>query len=153
MTQEDLIFAQYKLYAEQKERFIDRSFTTNKFYTILVLVLVVANFLTANILIAKVAAPLILSVIGVVICWLWWLNMDSYNCLIKIKFSKVIEELEKKLPVQPYNMEYRAISDYRKNKKVFLFSDMQKIFAILMLLIFLITFLYEVIPFFVSTNV
>lgn len=75
--------------------------------------------------------------------------MDTYNCLIKIKFSKVLEEMEKQLPMQPYNMEYRAIRDFRKNKKMFLFSDMQKIFAIVLFLVFFILLLMEVIPLFI----
>ena len=34
---------------------------------------------------------------GICICVLWWMNVDSYNTLIKIKYANVIEEIEKKL--------------------------------------------------------
>ena len=34
MDRDELIFQEYKLYAEQKENFIDRNFQTNKFYMV-----------------------------------------------------------------------------------------------------------------------
>ena len=34
MDRDELIFREYKLYAEQKENFIDRNFRTNRFYMI-----------------------------------------------------------------------------------------------------------------------
>ena len=118
MNREDLIFEQYRLYSEQKEKFIDRSFMTNKFYLVVVLVLVLLTFMSKGYAFGKFTAPTIFAVAGIISCALWWLNMDTYNCLIKIKFSKVLEEMEKQLPMQPYNMEYRAIRDFRKNKKI-----------------------------------
>lgn len=148
MNREDLIFEQYRLYAEQKEKFIDRSFMTNKFYMVIVLVMFLMTFLSKGLAFGKFTAPTIFAISGIISCALWWLNMDSYNCLIKIKFSKVLEEIEKQLPMQPYNMEYKAIRDFRRNKKMFLFSDMQKAFAIVAFLMFFILLLMEVIPLF-----
>ena len=72
--------------------------------------------------------------------------MDSYNMLIKIKFSKVLEEIEKELPKQPYADEYRGIKEYRENKKMFLFSDMQKTFAVVVFLIFFVALIESLIP-------
>ena len=37
MSNEELIMSQYRLYSEQKEKFVDRAFMTNKFYMILIL--------------------------------------------------------------------------------------------------------------------
>jgi len=146
MANEDLIMAQYKLYSESKEKFIDRTFATNKFYMVFVVVLMLLVFMSNGLAFGRLAAPALFSVIGVVCCSLWWLNMDSYNCLIKIKFSKVLEEIEKQLPVQPYTMEYKALKDYRNNKKGFVFSDIQKVFAVISFLVFFIMFLIEIIP-------
>ena len=72
--------------------------------------------------------------------------MDAYNMLIKIKFSKVLEEIEKQLPIQPYSDEFKGIQDFRNNKKMFLFSDMQKTFAVIVFIIFFATFLQEITP-------
>ena len=146
MANEDLIMAQYKLYSEAKEKFIDRTFTTNKFYMVFVVVLMLLVFMSNGLAFGRLTAPALFSVIGIVCCSLWWLNMDSYNCLFKIKFAKVLEEIEKQLPVQPYTMEYKALKDYRTNKKGFVFSDIQKVFAVLSFLAFFIMLLIELIP-------
>ena len=140
----NLIMQQYKLYAEQKDNFINRSFSVNRFYMCLVIILLLLVNITKNVIfVYAVSLPLVFSIIGLGICVLWWMNMDSYNLLIKIKFSKVLEELEKQLPIQPYSMEHNAIVEYRENKKEFLFSDMQKLFAIIMFIVFFISLIDE----------
>ena len=154
MTSEELLLQQYELYSEAKEKFIDRSFMTNKFYMVLVIVLMLFAFMTRGLAFGKFTAPMLFSIIGLISCSLWWLNMDAYNCLIKIKFANVLEEIEKQLPVQPYSMEYKALKDFRANKKSFVFSDIQKIFAVVSFLAFIIMFMIEIIPmFFMNNNV
>lgn len=151
MNLEEIMFQQYKLYSEQKEKFVDRSFITNKFYLVLVLVIILTMYLTKECsFVYGLSSTLIFSIAGMVICFLWWINVDSYNFLIKVKLSKVLEELEKKLPVQPYTQEFAAILDLRKSKREFLFADIQKIFTILTFLLFFVLFLYEI--FFISLN-
>jgi len=151
MNSDEIVFQQYKLYTEQKEKFVDRSFHTNKFYLLLVLILVLLMFLTKDFSLAYgLSAIFIFSGVGMAICVFWWINVDSYNFLIKVKLSKVIEEIEKKLPIQPYTQEFLAIKDFRKNKRMFLFADMQKILATFALLVFLVLFIHEFVPLFFS---
>lgn len=148
MNSEEIIFQQYKLYTEQKERFVERSFHTNKFYLLVVLFLVLVLFLTKDFTFAfGLTATMIYSVAGMCICVLWWINMDAYNFLIKVKLAKVIEEMEKSLPVKPYTDEFVAISDLRKNKRMFLFSDMQKVLSVFSILMFLTLFINELVPY------
>ncbi|MFA7659398.1 MAG: hypothetical protein WCY19_08185 [Candidatus Gastranaerophilaceae bacterium] len=145
MDSDEIIFRQYKVYTEQKEKFVDRSFATNKFYLFLVLGLVLTMFLTREFsFVFGLSSILIFSTVGIAICVFWWINIDSYNFLIKVKLAKVIEEIEKKLPVQPYTQEFLAIKDLRKNKREFLFADMQKVLATLALLLFFVLFSNEV---------
>lgn len=149
MNSEEIMFQQYRLYTEQKEKFVDRSFHTNKFYLLVVLSLFLIMFLLKGFSFAfDISAILVFSAAGMSICILWWINMDSYNFLIKVKLGKVIEEIEKNLPSRPYTQEFLAIKDLRKNKRMFLFADMQKTLAIFAFLIFLILFVNEVIPIF-----
>ena len=61
--------------------------------------------------------------------------------------------MEKQLPYQPYADEYKGIKDYRENKKMFLFSDMQKTFAVLVFLMFFLAFIDGIIPVFVGAFV
>lgn len=150
MNSEELIFQQYRLYTEQKDKFVDRSFHSNKFYLVLIVVLSLLTLITKGLMFPfGLTATLIFSFMGVAICILWWINMDSYNLLIKVKLSKVVEEIEKQLPVQPYTLEFETLKDLRKNKRMFLFSDMQKTFALILMLVFLVLFINEVVPIFV----
>lgn len=144
MNNEEIIFQQYKLYSEQKEEFINRSFMTNKFYLALIIGLFVIMFLTKNYtFVYGLTSALIFSGAGMAICSLWYMNVDSYNFLIKIKFSKVLDEIEKQLPIKPYTDEFEAIKDFKKNKREFLFADIQKLLAIFVFLMFFFLFTHE----------
>ena len=146
MDREELIFSEYKTYCEQKEKFIDRNFKTNKFYMIAAVVLILAMIYTGNVVfLNKISATLVFALFGVSVCALWWMNVDSYNTLIKIKYSTVIEKLEEKLPVKPFTEEYKGIADFRE-KRVFMFSDIQKIFASIVALFFFAVCVSELTP-------
>jgi len=151
MNLEEIKFQQYKLYTEQKEKFIDRSFHTNKFYLLSIIGLILTMFLTKDYSFSYgLSSTLVFSVAGFAICILWWVNVDSYNFLIKVKLGKVIEEIEKTLPVQPYTQEFIAIKDFRKNKKEFLFADIQKSLATAALLLFFILAANEILAMAIS---
>lgn len=142
MNSDEIIFQQYKLYSEQKEKFVDRNFKTNKFYQVFILTLIVTMLLTKDYsFVFHLSSTFVLSAMGLSICTLWWINVDSYNLLIKIKLSKVIEELEKQLPVHPHIQEYAAIKEMKKNKREFLFADTQKLMAMLFGFFFFTLFL------------
>ena len=49
MDWEELIFQEYKMYAEQKENFIDRNFRTNRFYMISFVTIIFAMIFTGNV--------------------------------------------------------------------------------------------------------
>ena len=146
MDRDELIFQEYKLYAEQKENFIDRNFRTNRFYMVSFVVLIFAMIYTGNVVfMERLSATLVFSLIGVAICALWWMNVDSYNILIKIKFANVIEAIEEKLPVKPFTDEFKGIQEFRENK-VFMFSDIQKFIAVIGALFFFAIFVSEFSP-------
>ena len=85
MDREELIFNEYKTYCEQKENFIDRNFRTNKFYMTAVVVLIFAMIYTGNVVfLNKISATLVFALFGISVSALWWMNVDSYNTLIKV---------------------------------------------------------------------
>ena len=150
MDKDYLIFQEYKMYAEQKENFIDRNFQTNKFYMIAIIVLIFSLIYTNNIMfLNKFSATLIFSFFGIATSSLWWMNVDSYNTLIKIKYADVIEKLEDKLPVHPFTDEYKGIEEFRNNK-IFMFSDIQKVIAVIAALFFFAVFVSELTPICIS---
>ena len=143
----ELIFKQYKLYSEQKDNFINRSFRINRFYLCISLLLLILIPLTRGLIFAyNVPLGAFLAVFGMCSTALWWMNMDSYNILIKVKYSKVLDEMEKELPRQPYADEYKGIKDFRENKKMFMFSDIQKFFSAVLFLIFFVGLVESIIP-------
>lgn len=146
MDRDLIILEEYKLYTEQKENFIDRNFKTNKFYMTAFVFVILAMILTGNVVFMnKITSTLLFSLIGISVCTLWWMNVDSYNTLIKVKFANVIEAIEEKLPVKPYTDEYKGIEEFR-NKKVFMFSDIQKFIAVIGALFFFAIFVSEASP-------
>jgi ABC-type antimicrobial peptide transport system permease subunit len=150
MDKDELIFNEYKQYCEQKENFIDRNFKTNKFYMVAVIALIFALIFTGNVVfLHRISATLIFAIFGVAAASLWWMNVDSYNTLIKVKYANVIEKIEEQLPVKPFTEEYKGIEDFRKNK-VFMFSDMQKFIAAFAALFFFAVCISELTPLFVS---
>ena len=150
MDRDELIFKEYKLYTEQKENFIDRNFATNKFYMASFVVIIIAMIFTGNVVFMEhISATLLFAFLGVAVCALWWMNVDSYNTLIKIKFANVIEAIEEKLPVKPFTDEYKGIEEFR-NKKIFMFSDIQKFIAVIGALFFFAVFVSEISPIVVS---
>ena len=146
MDRDEMILQEYRLYTEQKDNFIDRNFNTNRFYMISFLIVILAMIFTSNVVfMERITATLLFSLIGISVCALWWMNVDSYNTLIKIKFANVIEKIEEKLPVKPFTEEYKGIEEFR-NKKVFMFSDIQKIIAVFGALFFFAVFVSEASP-------
>ena len=146
MDREELIFQEYKTYCEQKENFIDRNFNTNKFYMAAIFVIIIAMIYTGNVVfINLITATLVFALLGVSISALWWMNVDSYNTLIKIKYASVIEKIEEKFPVKPFTDEYQGIDEYR-GKKVFMFSDIQKLIAAISALFFFAICVSEISP-------
>ena len=146
MDREELIFNEYKSYCEQKEKFIDRNFRTNKFYMTAVFVLIFAMIYTGNVVfLNKISATLVFALFGISVSALWFMNVDSYNTLIKIKYANVIEKIEEKFPVKPFTDEYEGVQEFRKNK-VFMFSDIQKLIAVGASLFFFAVCVSEITP-------
>ena len=146
MDRDYIVFQEYKMYTDQKENFIDRNFRTNKFYMIAIIGLIFAMIYTHNILfLSKITATLVFAFFGVAISCLWWMNVDSYNTLIKVKYADVIEKIEEKLPICPFTEEHKGIDEFR-NKKIFMFSDIQKLIAVVSALFFFAVLVSELSP-------
>lgn len=146
MDRDELIFREYELYSKQKENFIDRNFKTNRFYMAAIFVILIALIYTGNVVfLNKISATLLFATLGVSVSTLWWMNVDSYNTLIKIKYANVLEKIEEKFPVKPFTEEYRGIDDFR-SRRVFMFSDIQKIIAVITALFFFAVFVNEITP-------
>ena len=93
MDRDEMILKTYKSYCNQKENFINRNFSTNKFYMTSVVVLIFAMIYTGNVVfLSKISATLIFALLGLSVSVLWWMNVDSYNTLIKVKYGNLRTE-------------------------------------------------------------
>lgn len=145
MNREDQVLQEYILYVQHKEKFVDRSFSTNRFYMILALIVLAATVPVKFIPFSfGIVFTMLFSIIGMIVCVLWVMNNAAYKKLLKIKFRNVIEKLEDELPVKPYQMESEAIREASKDK-VSVFADLQQVLSWLIFVAFLTILINEVI--------
>lgn len=154
MDEKHLILEQYRIYNEMKESFINRSFGINRFYMILAAIFLFALVFTKMFAPAAFSLLCVIELFGIAVCILWISNQDAYSTIIKIKYNSVIEKLEEDLPKAPNKDEFKVLTDKRSKKRVILVKDIQKWFAIILMLIFLgngvIDFANSILAFFVA---
>jgi len=138
-----LILEQYRIYSDAKEKFIDRQFTTNKFYLVLNIIILITTYILST-LTPQYHAVIVLCVIGIAVSLMWWVNIDTYQMLIKVKYANVLEYLETKLPEQPYHKEFMDYTQMKKNKKLIVFGDFQKNLAIIITVVYFVACTYSV---------
>lgn len=144
MDNQESLIREYVAYLESKDRFVDRSFAVNRFYLVIVLILMVSMFyLIENQTDTVSIVVIIIAAAGMGISMLWWLNQDSYAYLIKVKLSAVLEKFEEQLPIQSHKLEYEEIKEHNKKKKV-MFVDLQKGVSFSAFSIFFAMFLYHI---------
>ena len=143
MDDRAIILEEYRIYTDSKEKFIDRQFRTNNFY--LVLNLVILTLLSLFTAFTPQYMPIIVgSIIGASSTLMWWMNIDSYQMLIKVKYSKVLEYLETKLPEQPCQKEYIEYKEMKKKDNLIVFGDFQKILALIIACVYFIIITYNI---------
>lgn len=104
---------QYKLYVELMDRTSARRNQTNKFYLTLLSAIFIFTSAIDRVEILKDENFVFVSIflLGIGICFLWFLNIQSYKQLNKLRF-KVIEKMEKKMPFQCFSEEWQIRDDY-----------------------------------------
>ena len=138
-----LILEQYRIYSEAKEKFIDRQFTTNKVYLVLNLIILATTYILST-LTPQYSHVIVLSVVGIAISLMWWMNIDSYQLLIKVKYAKVLEYLETKLPEQPYHKEYVDYTQIKKKDNLIVFGDFQKVLTLIIACVYFVICTYNI---------
>lgn len=128
------ILEQYKVYNYSKEKFIDRTFETNRFYMVTCLIILSATYIV-NLLTPSLLIMVAICALGMFTSVLWWLNAVSYDVMIKIKYAHILEVLEQSLPKQPFREEFKEISAVRADKK-FQYPDVQKTFSTIVFITF-----------------
>lgn len=77
-----------------------------------------------------------IAIVGVIISFLWITTITSYKNLNSAKF-KVINELEKQLPTQPFNYEWFLVGQGEDKKKYKKLTQIEKNVPIIFIIIYL----------------
>ena len=140
MDDKQIFFEQYKLFVKTADDITMRRLQTNKFYlTILLGLFTIAGFFSKNEIIGVLNEQVILiliSVIGLALSAIWYINIESFKRLNSAKF-KVILEMEKELPCACFAKEW----DYRDPDSYPILTKIEKFLPIMMGIIFFIILL------------
>jgi hypothetical protein len=112
-------FEQYKMYVESTERISDRRQNANNFFLTINTILISIFGLSFQIKILDDYnwVRIILALLGVAICIIFWFLLNAYKQINSGKF-KVIHEIEKNLPLALYDYEWKILGE-GKNKKIY----------------------------------
>ena len=112
------LLEQYKLYVEMADRVSARRQNANSFFlsvnTAIIALVSYVNFGSKT----TINFYWFTSLTGIVLCFIWYRLVRSYKDLNSAKF-KVVHELEKELPVAPYDLEWEKVGK-GKNPKLYL---------------------------------
>lgn len=141
------ILEQYKIYIDMADKISDRRHNTNNFFltlnTGIISAIGIAGFIEKDKLIINKDFIFFLTIGLLFFCFAWYRLIRSYKDLNSAKF-KVIHEIEKKLPIKPFDSEWEALTK-GENRSIYLpFSNIEifipVIFALLNLTIMIYLF-------------
>lgn len=130
----DEILELYKMMSQSIISNENKRLNANVFYTTIISALYTIGFSKLDV------SLLYISIISIILSIIWIINIEIYKKLSDAKF-KVISDLEDNLYYPIFNKEYEY---FKKNKFIFKLTTLEKIVAVLYLIISLIIFIYEI---------
>ncbi len=124
----EIILAQWQTCVEMANSVSQRRDTMNNIFITLNLAIIAAVSITWDI------KSLFILVAGIVVCTIWMLFIRNYKLLNTEKFN-VINSIENKLPVKPFNDEWKKLKNNKKYKGS---TKLEKTLPIMFMLLYLI---------------
>lgn len=141
----ELLLEQYKLYVEMADRISTRRAQTNRFYISLLSGLLAL----LSIVVTREGFSGILSVIfmaiailGIALCFLWYVNIRSYRQLNSGKF-KVVHEMEQHLPIPAYEREWEILGKGKESKKYLQLTRVEQFVPFILSIPYLLLLVYS----------
>lgn len=131
----EIILAQWQTCVEMANSVSQRRDTMNNIFITLNLAIIAAVSITWNI------KSLFILVAGVVVCTIWILFIRNYMMLNTEKFN-VINTIEQKLPVQPFNDEWEKLKGNKKYKNG---TQLEKTLPIMFIILYVVAVITVVI--------
>jgi hypothetical protein len=141
----DHLIEEYKIYVEMMDRISSRRTQANQFYISLLSALfgIISIVFDKNLISSPSSIFLtLLSILGILICFVWHINIDSYKQLNSLKFE-VIQEIEQMLPFACYSREWNILRN-RKKRYIGL-SEIEKYIPFAISTAFFGLFIYSII--------
>jgi hypothetical protein len=134
----DHLVEQYKIYVEMADRLSARRNQINSFYisvlsSLLALLVLITNkdIKQFNDTTFQYFSFLAVGILGLILCIVWYLNIQSYRHLSSSKF-KVINELEALLPFPCYEHEWQFIKQDRTHNRYFIQTALEKLVPVIL---------------------
>lgn len=133
------LFDQYKFYIESAEKVSDRRQNANNHFIAINTALISLLGVSAQIKILQDLGRMrvLFSILGLLICIIFWNLIRSYKQLNAGKFA-VIHEIEKQLPLSLYRYEWKILAEGKKPKIYYPFSHIELLIPQIFGLIYLI---------------
>jgi len=138
------LLEQYKLLVTMADNVSARRAQTNSFYiTVLSALLAILSLARENIVSeAQNIIFLVVSVLGMVLCIVWKININSYGQLNTGKF-KVIHEMEAQLPFACYDREWEFLGAGQDSKKYLQLTKVEQYIPYLLAVPYLLLLVYS----------
>ena len=124
----EIVLAQWQTCVEMANSVSQRRDTMNNIFVTLNLAIIAAVSINWDI------KSLFILAAGIVVCVIWLLFIRNYKLLNAEKFN-VINEIEKKLPVKPFNDEWKKLE---RNKKYEDSTKLEKTLPIMFIVLYVI---------------
>ena len=136
------LLEQYKLFVDMADRISERRAQANNYFlTINSLFLAVLGVLVQiESTFASGLFQLIITVVGMLLCFLWWLTVTQNKNLNSTKFE-IIQEMELQLPLKPYKYEWWLVGRGRDPRRYLPFSHIERWIPVIVVLIYLVLLL------------
>lgn len=138
----DHLLAQYFRYLEMTDNISDRRSQANTYFLTINTGIVSAAGIMASI--RETFHPLLLiplAIAGVLLCWTWSRLIRSYRDLNTAKF-KVIHEMEKELPMRPFDAEWESVERGENPKLYKPFTHVEKFVPGIFIMIYGVLLIY-----------
>jgi hypothetical protein len=143
------LLEQYKTYVEMMDRISARRSQMNSFYISLLSGILAFLSLISNKDISKfqnsqfqAIAILAIAILGIILCFVWYSNIQSYKQLNSGKF-KVINEMEKYLPFPCYDREWEFLKKDNRYKGYLPQTQVEKYVPFILAIPYLGLFIYS----------
>ncbi|PZN76970.1 MAG: hypothetical protein DM484_15590 [Candidatus Methylumidiphilus alinenensis] len=122
----DHLLEQYKAYAESAQKISDRRNTANTFFLTIntALITILGYFKVQQTTSFEIGSHVIIALAGIAISYMWYLLIRSYKDINTAKLQ-VIHEIEKQLPIRPFDAEWEAVGRGADSKRYLPFTHIE----------------------------